>query len=385
MNNYKGNDITHNLFDYATSELSQDAFFCWLLSYSTKESKQDHSDLFKVSQRFLKRMLNEKIDNDDVDYYVTNIERQKKAAVDNFKGYIDIFVMIETAEDKCYLIIEDKVDTWEHNQLEVYYKAVLEELKKKSENHNKLYVAFVKTEYMIHMEEEYMEKFKDSEIQHLKIMKQDELCEILDEEEASASNVILNDFVKKLKRKINRETFDIERLDDEDFGKESTLVYKFFDYLIQNKLRSQDQRKDSFCWCGYVNNARGGFHCLTWDEYKFDKKPFASMYLQMEVYPYDGEKSELRIALKLRAFEESDEDSALSSNQEPQIKELKNAINEKIQDIKDKAVFRYETKYFRMGHTMRAGYVSFDIKKYEEAMLQMETYIEEAVKVLSEN
>lgn len=38
-----------------------------------------------------------------------------------------------------------------------------------------------------------------------------------------------------------------------------------------------------------------------------------------------------------------------------------------------------------MGHTMRAGYVSFDIKKYEEAMLQMETYIEEAVKVLSEN
>ena len=46
---YKGEFLTHNMFDYATSELSQDAFFCWLLSYSTQKDKKEYGDLFRVS------------------------------------------------------------------------------------------------------------------------------------------------------------------------------------------------------------------------------------------------------------------------------------------------------------------------------------------------
>ena len=377
----KGNDVSHNLFDYATSELSQDAFFCWLLSYSTKESKEEYGDVFRVSQRFLKSMLNKDDKEDSLDYYVTNIERQKKVALNNDKGYIDIFVTIEKAGDKCYLIIEDKIDTWEHNQLELYYKAIDEEFG--NQGFYKIYVAFVKTEYMIHMEEKYMEKFKVSEIpvQQLKIMKQEEVCQILDEGDISESNVILKDFVLKLKRKINREAFTTENLKNE-FGKESTQVYKFFDYLIQNKISMQN---NSFCWCGYVNNARGGFHCLTWNEHKFDRQPFESIYLQMEVYPYNPSKrkSETRIALKLKAFEENDEEPALSCNLEVQIKELKNAINKRIEAIGDK-VFKYEGKYFRLGHTMRAGYIQFDIDTYEEAMKKMNDYMTLALEVLKE-
>ena len=133
----KGNDVSHNLFDYATSELSQDAFFCWLLSYSTKESKEEHGDLFRVSQRFLKRMLNKDDKEDRLDYYVMDIERQRKVNIaihdadgsklKNKKGLVDIFVKVKESENNLYLIIEDKIDTWEHNQLEAYYKAVLAE------------------------------------------------------------------------------------------------------------------------------------------------------------------------------------------------------------------------------------------------------------------
>ena len=54
---YKGEFLTHNMFDYATSELSQDAFFCWLLSYSTQQDKKEYGDLFRVSQSFLKRCV----------------------------------------------------------------------------------------------------------------------------------------------------------------------------------------------------------------------------------------------------------------------------------------------------------------------------------------
>ena len=49
------NMISHNLFHYATSELSQDAFFCWLLSYSSKEGKMLIYDTFSLSQKILKR------------------------------------------------------------------------------------------------------------------------------------------------------------------------------------------------------------------------------------------------------------------------------------------------------------------------------------------
>lgn len=49
---YKGEFLTHNMFDYATSELSQDAFFCWLLSYSTQQDKKNMVICFECHKAF---------------------------------------------------------------------------------------------------------------------------------------------------------------------------------------------------------------------------------------------------------------------------------------------------------------------------------------------
>ena len=35
------NELKNNLFEYATSELSQDAFICWLASYAHEEAEKD--------------------------------------------------------------------------------------------------------------------------------------------------------------------------------------------------------------------------------------------------------------------------------------------------------------------------------------------------------
>lgn len=34
------NELKNNLFEYATSELSQDAFICWLASYAHEEAEK---------------------------------------------------------------------------------------------------------------------------------------------------------------------------------------------------------------------------------------------------------------------------------------------------------------------------------------------------------
>ena len=43
---YPGSEqMTPNLFDYATKELSQDAFFCWLLAWADEECRDADSTL----------------------------------------------------------------------------------------------------------------------------------------------------------------------------------------------------------------------------------------------------------------------------------------------------------------------------------------------------
>jgi len=94
-----------NLFSFATSELSQDAFFAWFLSWANVEYKKNDESLHKCSQDFLKLLIEE-----DVNIKKVEVELQWKK--------VDLFA---TVNDKYGIIIEDKVNAQEHNnQLEVY-------------------------------------------------------------------------------------------------------------------------------------------------------------------------------------------------------------------------------------------------------------------------
>ena len=46
-----------NLFDYATHELSQDAFLIWLIRYADKNFQED-AQLHAIAQKFLQKILN---------------------------------------------------------------------------------------------------------------------------------------------------------------------------------------------------------------------------------------------------------------------------------------------------------------------------------------
>ena len=107
-----------NLFDYATSELSQDAFLCWLLKWADptyrKFSEALHeagSDLIRLLSAEKKGKLPDRIDS---------------VRVDKQHGYIDVLCTInEKGKDRIAILIEDKKGTLQHsNQLKRYKELV---------------------------------------------------------------------------------------------------------------------------------------------------------------------------------------------------------------------------------------------------------------------
>lgn len=104
----------NNLFFYATKELSQDAFICWLLSFAVKDCNKDQT-LKKCAQDFL-RMFTGISESEDI-YLSEPPLRQYK--------HIDILL---TVNDRYKVIIEDKTDTSEHgDQLKTYWHTVRED------------------------------------------------------------------------------------------------------------------------------------------------------------------------------------------------------------------------------------------------------------------
>ena len=127
-----------SIFDFATSELSQDAFICYMLNFS------------EPSKLFLEKcsIKNEKIIEIKQQYPADTVDNGKK-----YKGHIDI--LLET--EKNYLIIEDKTGTDEHDdQIHRYCDAIL---KNQNLDKNKsIRVCYVKTDYLSKQEEKDIHK-----------------------------------------------------------------------------------------------------------------------------------------------------------------------------------------------------------------------------------
>lgn len=96
-----------NLFDYATKELSQDAFIVWLLNWADKEFQEVNPSLHACAVSFVQALLGK-----DKSFTIDTTEagRQWK--------HVDATALVN---DKYFLVIEDKKSTNEHsNQLPRY-------------------------------------------------------------------------------------------------------------------------------------------------------------------------------------------------------------------------------------------------------------------------
>ena len=100
-----------NLFDYATSELSQDAFLLWLMEWGKSCYKDEDSALHAIAQRFIRRLLNKANE-----FKISDIQLFKQ------QKHIDVLAIIN---NQYAIIIEDKTDTREHDrQISAYTQEV---------------------------------------------------------------------------------------------------------------------------------------------------------------------------------------------------------------------------------------------------------------------
>ncbi|TGL19788.1 hypothetical protein EHQ47_16965 [Leptospira bourretii] len=117
-----------NLFNYGTSELTQDAFFVWLFNWAAKENETLNKELYECAHSLIKTLINRS------DLVISQIEivKQEKA--------IDICIKIN---DSILIIIEDKIHSGAHSDQLSRYKKLKENWCFK--NNFSLYCVYLKT------------------------------------------------------------------------------------------------------------------------------------------------------------------------------------------------------------------------------------------------
>lgn len=127
-----------NIFTYATSELSQDAFIAWLLSWADVKYKNVDDQLHQLGVDFLKSLLaKQQITLNEI----TDLEIKTQF----YK--IDVFVSFKM-EGKYYgVIIEDKVHTTDHNNQLARYVDKVKELN----NETIIVPIYFKTGYQVNL------------------------------------------------------------------------------------------------------------------------------------------------------------------------------------------------------------------------------------------
>lgn len=237
-----------NLFDYATSELSQDAFLCWLIAWSKPSNKDFDKHLNACAVDFVQKLIGKEIDI-------------KSVVVNRQWHSIDVTALIN---DKYFILIEDKTGSKEHSdQLKRYSKIAKDHYKKTDIELVLVYFKMEEQGKYTSIDNAGFSRF--SRTQMLKVLKS-----YFENTSDSNHNAIIIDFYKKmtwLDTTINA----YENLPLELWG---WYQWQGFYTNLQNHINAN--------W-DYVANASGGFLGLWWHwkHSKLDGKEF-KFYLQLE-------------------------------------------------------------------------------------------------------
>lgn len=236
---------TPNLFQWATSELSQDAFLCWFIDWIHPAYKGVNPLLTKSANNLIDIMTDGKIKS------IENISIKRQ-----FKS-IDIVVLIN---DEHVILIEDKVHSKEHgNQLSRYKNLLTNEYSDKE-----IHPIYLKTGDQ--------SRYKSANDNGYKIIRRKELLNVLEEGiKSGIDNNIYVDFTNFLKRRRS--------------SVQSYLTLPFIDWhwdswkgFYQNiQIEFNDGTWD------YVPQRNGGFlgYWWHWNSAKIDDVYF-EYYLQLE-------------------------------------------------------------------------------------------------------
>ncbi len=258
--------IEPNIFEFATSELSQDAFICYLLEFG--KIKYKNKKEYECAKKFLHTC--------GIDEDVNKIHTQYK--------HID--VLVET--ENYLLIIEDKTYTNEHDDQIIRYVETLKNIEEY--NDKKIKVCYYKTGDYVH---EYITSNPSILSQEdCYSLKRKHMVDIL--KDNCSDNLILKSYYFWLNSAEER----IKSCDDTNIMTWNSE--KWFDYLC----KIMDGRLFDIGW---VHNQRGGFYGCWFDWYNV---PGGEDYKQIEISFADGKTAQVKLCYK---FSGKDKEATLNS------------------------------------------------------------------------
>lgn len=352
--------ITPNIFDYATSELSQDAFICYLLAFGKEEFKG--SKEYNAAHKFLEEC-------DVIGENIIQIKRQ----------YNKIDILVET--DKHFIIIEDKIYTEEHgDQIVRYVEALRDEINNKKLGKN-IKVCYFKTDdYLRH----YITTNKEILAQEdCKSLNREFILQLL--KDIRQNNLIFDSFCKHWETPDN----DVY-LDDVSTWTRRT----WFQYL--KKLFEKYHINDNNKVCdinNYVPTPSGGFLAthFAWKalssaeniEAFYDKekqkkgRQDAGTYKQIELYFSNGRTS--RVNLAHRFYSNNwDKDETTMYKEQGTLEKLQNQIKKTGYKNQNKMGASTAYKVMVFGN-VRGAYKKFINRETSLEILQeIEKFISEA-------
>ncbi|WP_291369012.1 MULTISPECIES: PD-(D/E)XK nuclease family protein [unclassified Acinetobacter] len=229
-----------NIFQYATKELSQDAFIFWLLDHANPAYAEVNPKLKECALKLINEffILENKIMPDKIDEFI--LAKQYKN--------IDILLKINNFS----IIIEDKTGTNAHGgQLTRYKNIIISEVGEEN-----VLAIFFKT----HDQSNYKKELADG----FKIFSRDKLINLLNSVNDETSDIFndFKDYIESIENEVNAFT-------NKDQWNHKNWI-GFFKYL-QKELNRGD-------W-GYVANPNGGFMGYWW---AFQKNENCWQYLQIQ-------------------------------------------------------------------------------------------------------
>ncbi len=239
-----------NLFYYATSELSQDAFICWLLKWASPECKGIDIHLHKCGIKLIKIFFEK--------HYKILPDPIEKVVVKKQDSNIDVLCIVN---DIYAIIIEDKTRTKQHSgQLGKYLNEITDQDYKKE---NILPIYFKTYD---------QSSYATVEANDYKVFLRSDFLSILDlKNESKVKNAIFEDFRSHLHAIEDRvqSYHDKQIPDKENKWKRDTWTGIY--------MRLQDELGKGN-W-DYVSNKKGGFMGFWWG---FQGDESCKQYLQLE-------------------------------------------------------------------------------------------------------
>ena len=228
-----------NLFQYATSELTQDAFLCWLLAWAERKCADADPALHFTAVNFLRSML-EKCDHSLMLYDDKPLALRIKP-VKQYK-FIYILAKVDYGKDKYAIVIEDKINTTMHgNQLKRYRNIIEAKYPRR-------------TCLFVYLKTGAMSRAQQAKKAGYVVYPRTDLLKVLEKREGKISNHIYMDFLAHLREKHKNYSKFIE-CKVIDWVNSWSAWQGFFECL--------QERLGSGHW-GYAANQAGGeliFYC----------------------------------------------------------------------------------------------------------------------------